>query len=143
MSSDRPGAQANEGRACAVAERTEVALDPTSIVAEYFARIRARDIGVVDLFHDDASLNGLGSRRAGRAAILEFYRDVFNRVGPVPREAGPILSAGSRVAAEIYIDRPGDTTVHAVDLFDVSEGRIRSLTYFIADYSIEEQEPRP
>ena len=118
-----------------------MAIDPTSVVTEYFARMRARDIGVVDLFHDDAFLNGLGARRAGRAAILEFYRDVINRVGPVPREAAPVLSAGSRVAAEIYIDRPGDTTVHAVDLFDVSEGRIRSLTYFIADYSKEDERP--
>ncbi|MBP1689339.1 MAG: SnoaL-like domain [Deltaproteobacteria bacterium] len=117
-----------------MAERTHVPPDPPSVVAEYFARIRARDIGVVDLFHDDASVIGLGARRTGRDAILELYRDVFNRVGPVPREAAPVLSAGSRVAAEIYIDRPGDSTVHAVDLFEVSEGRIRSLTYFLADY---------
>jgi hypothetical protein len=124
-----------------VAEQTHMALDPTSTVAEYFARIRARDLAVVDLFHDDASLNGLGARRTGRAAILKFYRNVFNRVGPVPREAAPVLSTGSRVVAEIFIGRPGDTTVHAVDLFDVSEGRIRSLTYFVADYPMEDEPP--
>lgn len=122
-------------------EHKQVDLDPASVVAEYFARIRARDIGVVDLFHDDASLNGLGARRTGRATILKFYRNVFNSVGPVPREAATALSAGSRVVAEIYIERPGDSTVHAVDLFDVSGGRIRSLTYFIADYPREDEPP--
>ncbi|MFN8628510.1 MAG: nuclear transport factor 2 family protein [Candidatus Binatia bacterium] len=122
----------------AIAEPTPAPREPTAVVAEYFARIRARDPGVVDLFHDDASLKGLGTRTAGRAAILEFYRDVLGRVGPEPREAAPLLAAGSRVVAEIHIDRPGDTTIHAIDLFDVRNGRIRSLTYFIADYPLEE-----
>lgn len=106
--------------------------DPVSVVNDYFSRMRARDIGVVDLFHDDASLLGLGAQRCGRSAIMEFYRDVINRAGPSPRQAGPLLAEGPRVAAEIYIDLPNGSTIHAVDLFHIEGGLIRSLTYFIA-----------
>jgi hypothetical protein len=108
--------------------------DAIATVEEYFARMRARDIGVVDLFYEDARLIGLGSERTGRPAILEFYRDVIERAGPAPRTAGPLLSDGSRVTAEIFIDLPGGATVHAIDLFRVEAGRIRSLTYFLATY---------
>jgi hypothetical protein len=117
-----------------------MASDPTSIVDEYFARMRARDVTVVDLFHDDASLLGLGAERTGRAAVLEFYRGVIDRAGPVPRPAGPLLERGSRVAAEIYIDLPGGSTIHAVDLFVVESGLIRSLTYFLASHSPTQQD---
>ncbi len=94
--------------------------------------MRARDLSVVELFHEDASLFGLGEQRRGRAAILDFYTDVINRAGPLPRQAGPLLAGGSRIAAEIYIDLPSGVTIHAVDLFQVEGGLIRSLTYFIA-----------
>ena len=112
--------------------RETVDSDPVSVVNEYFSRMRARDLRVVELFHDDASLSGLGAQRCGRAAILEFYRDVINRAGPSPRRAGPLLAEGPRVAAEIYIDLPNGATIHAVDLFHIEDGLIRSLTYFIA-----------
>ena len=106
--------------------------DPTSVVNEYFSRMRARDLDVVNLFHEDASLLGLGAQRCGRTAVLEFYRDVINRAGPLPRQAGPLLAEGSRIAAEIYIELPNGATIHAVDLFHIEGGLIRSLTYFIA-----------
>jgi hypothetical protein len=113
--------------------------DPKSVVSEYFARVRARDIGIVDLFHDDAVLHGLGTRRCGRTEILEFYRDIIDGTGPEPREAGPLLSHGSRVAAEIQIGLPGGASVHVIDLFVIEEGRIRSLTYFLASHPPEDE----
>jgi hypothetical protein len=109
--------------------------DPASVASEYFARMRAADVSVVDLFHDDASLVGLGTTRTGKAAISEFYRGVIERAGPTPRQAGPFLVDGARVAAEIYIDLSGGVSIHAVDLFVVDEGRIRSLTYFLCAHS--------
>jgi hypothetical protein len=112
--------------------REDADSDPASVVAEYFCRMRARDPGVVDLFHEDASLLGLGTRRCGRRAIGEFYRDVISRAGPSPRQAGPLLAEGPRVAAEIYIDLPNGSTIHAVDMFHIEGGLIRSLTYFIS-----------
>jgi len=106
--------------------------DPPAIATEYFARMRARDLSVVELFHEDAELIGLGTRRHGREAILDFYRGVIERAGPTPRPLGSLLADGDRVAAEILIELAGGATVHAVDLFTVEQGLIRTLTYFIA-----------
>lgn len=108
--------------------------DPAAVVEAYFEHMRARDTRVIDLFHEDASLLGLGTRRSGREAIREFYRNVIEQAGPVPTLAGPLLASGSRVAAEIYIALPS-TTIHAMDLFVVEEGRIRSLSYFLASHA--------
>jgi hypothetical protein len=105
------------------------------IVREYFARMRTRDLSVVELFHDDAELIGLGTRRRGRSAILDFYRGIIEGARPAPRLIGSLLADGERVAAEILIELPGGATVHAVDLFDTKDGLIRSLTYFIANES--------
>jgi hypothetical protein len=109
-------------------------MDPTplGVVREYFARVRARDPGIADLFHEDARLVGLGALRQGRPAILEFYGDVFRRAGPSPRIVGELLASGARVAAEIEIELAGGASVHAVDLFEIEDGRIRCLTYFLA-----------
>ena len=77
---------------------------PSAIASEYFARMRAGDVRVVDLFHEDAELIGLGTRRQGRASILEFYRGVIERAGPTPSLVGSLLASGERVAAEILIE---------------------------------------
>ncbi|MBW2391383.1 MAG: nuclear transport factor 2 family protein [Deltaproteobacteria bacterium] len=105
--------------------------DPTSVVSAYFACMRAGDISVVELFHEDATLVGLGTVRSGKEAIREFYQGTIERAGPSPRSAGPLLVEGNRVAAEILIDLVGGQVIHAMDLFVVEEGRIRSLTYFL------------
>lgn len=110
-------------------------MEPENVVGEYFSRMRASDKSVIDLFHDDASLVGLGTTRSGKDAIREFYHGVIERAGPTPRSAGPLLVNGSRVAAEVYIDLSGDLSIHAVDIFVVEEGRIRSLTYFLCSHS--------
>ena len=109
--------------------------EPARVASEYFSRMRAGDISVVELFHDDAALVGLGTTRTGKDAIREFYHGVMERAGPTPRSAGPLLVKGSRVAAEVYIDLPDDVSIHAVDIFVVENGRIRSLTYFLCAHS--------
>ncbi len=108
---------------------------PADVATEYFSRMRGGDKSVVDLFHDDATLVGLGTTRSGKEAIREFYHGVIERAGPSPRSAGPLLADGSRVAAEVYIDLSEELSIHAVDIFLVEEGRIRSLTYFICAHS--------
>ena len=105
---------------------------PSDIVEQYFARMRARDARVVDLFHEDAELIGLGMRRQGHEAILDFYSGVIERAAPTPSLVGSFLVDGGRVAAEIVIELADGATVHAVDMFAIEQGRIRSLTYFIA-----------
>jgi hypothetical protein len=65
----------------------------------------------------------------------DFYRGVIERAGPTPRSAGPLLADGTRVAAEVFIDLSDDVSIHAVDIFVVEEGRIRSLSYFLCAHS--------
>lgn len=108
--------------------------DPGSVVETYFACMQRGDLEVVQLFHDDARLVGLGEVKAGRAAIRSFYEGVIERAGPSPRLLGPLLQQGDRVAAEIEITLTDGGRIHAVDLFHVDDGRIRSLTYFIASH---------
>ena len=108
--------------------------DPVAIVEEYFTRVLTRDEGLVELFHDDARLVGLGAVKQGKAAIREFYSGIIEGVGPTPHLVGSLLAAGTRVAAEIRIELRGGATVHAVDLFEIEAGRIRTLTYFLASH---------
>jgi hypothetical protein len=108
--------------------------EAVAVVRSYFDRMRGRDLSVVDLFHDDASLIGLGGVRTGKAAIREFYEASIQRASPSPTLTGELLVSGPRVAAEITVSLSDGSSVHAVDLFVVEDGRIRSLTYFIADH---------
>ena len=108
--------------------------EPHAIVGSYFDRMRAHDLSVVDLFHEEASLVGLGGVRSGKAAIREFYENSIRAASPSPTLVGEPLVSGSRVAVEISITLSGASSIHAVDLFVVEDGLIRSLTYFIADH---------
>lgn len=105
-----------------------------AVVNGYFDAMRRGGFGVAELFHPDAQLIGLGTVVSGRDAIRAFYADAIARGGPSPRPGGPMLADGSRVAAEIFIDLADGTVIHAMDLFEVDGGLIRSLTYFIADH---------
>lgn len=110
--------------------------DALAVVERYFACMRAGDIGVVELFHDDARLIGLGTIVEGRAAIAEFYAASIEASRPQPRRLSEPLVAGGSVAVEISIDFsvPGMAPMHVLDLFVVDEGRIRSLTYFVSEH---------
>ena len=108
-------------------------MTPEQVVEAYFARMREHDLAVVDLFHDDAELLGLGRRVSGREAIAAFYSQAIEVGGPQPRSAGPLISDGNRVAAEVYIDLSSGVSLHVVDMFHVEDGRIRMLNYFVAD----------
>ena len=108
--------------------------DPATIAQRYFEKMRAGDRSVVELFHDDAQLIGLGTVRSGRDEIEAFYRESIENAGPSPTLQGDILSAGDRAAAEIRIALGDGSEVHAVDIFVVQDGRIRSLTYFIEEH---------
>lgn len=104
------------------------------VVRDYFERIRSRDPGVADLFHEDGSLIGLGGVKTGRETIRSFYAASIEAASPTPTQVGDILVSGPRVAAEIQIALANGSSVHVVDLFVVEDGLIRSLTYFVADH---------
>ncbi len=80
-----------------------MAREAVAVVRDYFDRMRGRDLGVVDLFHEDASLVGLGGVRSGKAAIREFYEGSIQAASPTPTLIGELLVSGLRVAAEIDI----------------------------------------
>ena len=107
---------------------------PEQVVRNYFSRMLDRDPAVVDLFHDDASLVGLGGVKRGKAEIREFYEGTISGASPAPALVGDLLVAGPRVGAEIDIALANGSTVHVLDLFVVEDGLIRSLTYFVADH---------
>ncbi len=104
------------------------------LARSYFDKIRARDPGVADLFHEDGSIIGLGGVKSGRETIREFYKESIEGASPTPALTGEVLVSGSRAAAEIEISLADGSGVHAMDLFVVEDGLIRSLTYFIADH---------
>ncbi len=116
------------------AEARVVSQSAQEIVQAYFSRIRARDPGVADLFQPDAELIGLGEIKSGRDVIREFYAGVIRNAGPTPELVGELLLSANRVAAEIRISLDNGDSVHAVDLFVVEDGLIRSLTYFLSNY---------
>lgn len=110
-------------------------MTPLEVVERYFGCMQAGDLGVADLFHDDARLFGMGAIVEGRPAIDEFYAASIAASGPQPRLVGAPLVEGDRVAAEIAIDfNNGLAPMHVLDLFVVEQGRIRSLTYFVSDH---------
>ena len=104
------------------------------VVERYFACMRDGGRSVADLFHDDARLIGLGSVVEGRDAIEAFYGASVDASSPQPRLLGPLLVDGGRVAAEIEIALASGDVLHVVDLFEVDDDRIRSLTYFLSDH---------
>jgi hypothetical protein len=109
------------------------------IVENYFFCMQAHDLAVADLFHEDAVLLGLGMRVAGRDAIRAFYTQAIEAGGPQPALAGPLMTDGSRVAAEIYIELSEGSTLHVVDMFHIENGKIRLLNYFLADEPVEQE----
>ena len=96
--------------------------------------MRAGDRGVIDCFHDDARLIGLGMVVEGRDAIAAFYGMSIDASSPSPRQCAPLLVEGDRVGAEIEITMSNGSVLHVMDLFVVDGDRIRSLTYFLADH---------
>ena len=118
----------------AEAGREGSADDPGSVVHEYFRRVTDADPSLADLFHEDARLVGLGTVTEGRGAIAAFYAAATERGAPSPHLVAPLLVDGGRVGAEIAIDLVDGSRIHVMDLFEIEHGRIRSLTYFVADH---------
>lgn len=112
-------------------------VSPEAIALEYFRRMQSGE-PVAELFTDDAELLGLGARVVGRDAIAAFYAAARSDASPRP-EPLTVLARGDRVLAEMYIHMANGTRMHVVDGFEIRGDRIRSLTYFVADYPATEE----
>ncbi len=71
------------------------ASEPKTVAESYFACMRAGDVAVVDLFHEDAVLRGLGFRKQGREQIREFYAGAIAGARPSPSPASQLLVAAT------------------------------------------------
>jgi hypothetical protein len=98
-------------------------------VREVFVRVGNGDLGVVDLFADDAIiLFGAGGRVEGREAIRVFYERAIDDIRPQPTvetllEAPPFYV--------VLVDVPGaDVHYRALDLFEVDDRGIRRLEIY-------------
>ena len=106
-------------------------MKPEQVAEAYFARMRASDLDVVNLFHEDAVLLGLGMRVSGHEAIREFYTKAIEdgrTAAEIGRSADERWPPGGR-RSSMSTCRPG-TSVHAVDIFHVEDGRIRHAQLF-------------
>ena len=100
----------------------------------YVARLNAGDAEhVTDLFADDAVHRGPDAViRIGRAALLEFYEDVFAN-GALNMAVGTAVADGNRVAFELVARQACDDAdpATAVDVIVVDdEGKITDFTVF-------------
>lgn len=107
-------------------------MKPDEVARAYFARMRAGE-RVDELFADDAEIKGFGRRTRGKAAIAEIYREVQDASAPQP-ELVAITTAGNRAFGEVRVALADGTFLHVIDVFEVDDDHITSLTYFNADY---------
>ena len=107
-------------------------MTPEEVARSYFTRMRAGE-RVDELFADDAEIKGFGRRTRGKAAIAQIYRDVQDASTPQP-EIVAITTAGNRVFGEVRVALADGAFLHVVDVFEVEDDRIMSLTYFNAEY---------
>jgi hypothetical protein len=98
-------------------------------VREVFARVANGDLGVVDLFADDAViLFANGGRVEGRDEIRAFYERAIDGVRPRP-SVEAILELPPLYVA--IVDAPGAEVHHrALDLFELDDRGIRRLEIY-------------
>jgi hypothetical protein len=96
---------------------------------EVFARVGRGDLGVADLYAEDAVvLFGDDGRVEGRDEIRAFYQRAIDGVRPKPvveavLEAPPLYIA--------LVDVPGVVHHRALDLFEIDGGGIRRLEIYV------------
>jgi ketosteroid isomerase-like protein len=108
------------------------ALDPdiqgSDRVREVFARVRAGDNRVADLYAEDAVVQLLEHEIHGRESIRAFYQQTIDAIHPKP-EVQEVLKSADRYIAIVHV--PTDAgTQNAVDFFELGEDGIRRLVIF-------------
>src|SRR5581483_1651600 len=91
-------------------------MTPEEIVTSVFARVRARDIRVADLYAEDATLYSHDGVHRGRDAIRAFYKNVVEVTKPNPQVVGLFVNLPTVAAV-----------INAGNVFQVEDGEIRSM----------------
>jgi predicted SnoaL-like aldol condensation-catalyzing enzyme len=104
----------------------EMKMGPDELVQAVFARVRAADPTVADLYGPDASLETADRVVHGREAIAAFYRDVFQTTRPQPSVEALFVNLPV-VVALLRIEVPDGAVRRIVDVFHVDDGAISSM----------------
>ena len=103
---------------------------PTERVHSVFARVRAADLSVADLFNDEAEVRVGNKTWRGRNAIRDYYKAKFVDT-PHPQILAT-LTGGPLVATVLNVTAPDGRSASAVDVFEVDEEGIVSMTVYTA-----------
>jgi hypothetical protein len=108
---------------------TDAHLQGADRVREVFARVRAGDLSVADLYADDAVIVfGADACVEGRAQIRAFYEQAIGGLRPQPTVEAVLEAPPLYVA---IVDVPSaDTRRRAVDVFEVDDHGIRRLEIY-------------
>lgn len=118
---------------------------PREVVESYFAAVNAEDWDTLRrVLHPDIELTACMSRpRQGVESVLSFFAAVFQRY-PVHSDIPTrLICDGDAVVANIHFEGRSDTgidiTFDAVDVFDLTGGRIRHLSQWFDSALLERQ----
>jgi hypothetical protein len=101
-------------------------MTPEEIVHAVFARVRAADPSVAQLYAPDAVLNHGDGVHSGRDEIEAFYRGVFVNRRPQPHVQALFVNLPT-VAALLRVDTADVGVLQVVDVFQVSDGLITEM----------------
>jgi ketosteroid isomerase-like protein len=110
------------------------AASPLDIVGRYLAAVNAEDWpSLRALFAETASFRAVGSReRRGRQDVMAYFTPLFGPWRAHEDVLTRALPSGSSVTAEIRFNGTSaagrDVTFDAVDVFDIEDGLIVSLS---------------
>jgi hypothetical protein len=105
-------------------------VEPEEIVRELFARVRAGDTAVADLYAEDAVFDTGDDRLVGRDAIRGYYARVLQ--SGIQPNIEALYTKLPLVGAQLCVTTPGGE-VRVLDLFEVEAGEVRSLRVFHLD----------
>jgi SnoaL-like domain len=101
-------------------------VSPEELVREVFARVRASNIEVAQLYAPDATLTASDTTHKGRAAIAEFYASRFHEGGVHPQVQEIYLNP-PLVVAVLRVTAASGVVHHVADVFELEGGLIRSM----------------
>ena len=123
----------------------DVPTSPQTIVQRYFASINSRDWPALrEILHPDLSLQVVGrGRLEGMEAALDYFETLLAAFAEGNDRPTRFLASGSSVVVEIDFDgrtvggRP--VTFSAVDVFDITDGKIKSLSVWYDSLDVARQ----
>lgn len=123
----------------------DVSTSPQTIVQQYFASINSRDwTALRELLHPHLSLEVVGrGRLKGVEAALAYFETLLAGFAEGTDSPTRFLVSGSSVVVEI--DFEGRTVVgrpvafSAVDVFDICDGKIKSLSVWYDSLDVARQ----